>query len=82
MRASNVARPPASALPSRRVGREPTKPVKSGETIHLSVIVDAEIVQAADDEAARLRREHDLSVTRTDVIRRWLKEAAKKSRGK
>jgi hypothetical protein len=68
------------AIRSASVGRKRTKPVKLGEQMHLSFLVDAEIVQAADHEADRLTREHDIAVTRTDVIRRWLKEAARRSR--
>jgi len=82
MDARNVVPRRSRAVPSTGLGRKPTKVVKPGEPVHLSFIVDADIVQAADDEAAWLRKEHDLSVTRTDVLRRWLKEAAKKSRAK
>jgi hypothetical protein len=82
MSASNSLARRSTGVRSRAVGRKRTRPVKLGEQMHLSFLVDAEIIQAADDEADRLTREHDITVTRTDVIRRWLKEAARRSRSK
>jgi hypothetical protein len=55
------------------VGRKPTKNLKPGEQVHLSFTIDSDIVLAADKEAVRLRKEHDIAVTRTDVLRRWLR---------
>lgn len=59
------------SVPRRR------KPVKQAGQVHLSVMVDAEIMKAIDSEAERLTKELRVRLTRTDVVRRWLEDAAK-----
>jgi len=39
-------------------------------------MVDSETVRAIDAEAERLSKELRLRLTRTDVVRRWLEDAA------
>jgi hypothetical protein len=79
MATSNVAKPAAGELPSvthrgRGVPRK-RKPVKEGEQIHLSVMVEARVVKAIDAEAERMTAADPMKriTTRTDVVRHWLR---------
>lgn len=63
---------------SAAVGRKRTKTFKPGETMPVTFRLDAELAKALDAEAERLTVEMGFPVTRVDVIRRWLKEAAAK----
>jgi hypothetical protein len=58
------------------------KPVPAGEQMHVSVVLDSDLVRTLDDEAERLSKERQgLAVRRTDVIRMalydWLSSRAK-----
>lgn len=65
-----------TALSSRPLGRRRTKKFKPGETMPVTFRLDAELAQALDSEAEQLTEQMGFPVTRVDVIRRWLKEAA------
>jgi hypothetical protein len=70
----------AVALSLPTVGRKRTKKFEPGETMPVSFRLDAEVAAELDAEADRLTRENGFLVTRTDVIRRWLREAAQRAR--
>ena len=71
---ANLANEETKAVASPSVARK-RKPVTGGQ-VHLSVMVDSETVRAIDAEAERLSKELRLRLTRTDVVRRWLEDAA------
>jgi predicted transcriptional regulator len=51
------------------------KPVPSGTQMHVSVVLDSDLVKSLDDEAERLSKERQgLAVRRTDVVRMALYE--------
>lgn len=70
----------AALLSRPTVGRKRTKKFEPGETMPISFRLDADVAAELDAEAERLTEENGFLVTRTDVIRRWLKEAATRSR--
>jgi len=58
------------------VGRKRSKTFKPGETMPVTFRLDAELANALDVEAKRLTEEMGFEVSRVDVMRQWLKEAA------
>lgn len=82
MSATNVVDGARSELGSRQ-GREAVprkrKPVK-GEQVHLSVMVEADVIRAIDTEAERMTLSDPMrrQTTRTDVVRHWLRTMAEK----
>lgn len=61
---------------TKQVAQKPKPPV-AGKQTKVSVLLDATLVQAIDAEAARMSAEQRLDVTRTDVVRLWLDDAAR-----
>ena len=76
---TNIANKETAPVSSGGVPRK-RKPVEPGGQVHLSVMVDADTIRAADKEAERLGKELGLRLTRTDIVRRWLDSAAKSPR--
>lgn len=83
MNTTNVVDGGQGGVTSRQKMPRQRKSVKAGERrqIHLSVMVDADVMRAIDTEAERMTEADPMSrvTTRTDVVRHWLKTMAAKS---
>jgi len=78
--ARNVSAGKADQVASAPVPRRPTKikPGASG-TVHLSFMVEAELVRSIDEETERMKAEdpYDRAVSRTDAVRSLLRDGLK-----
>jgi len=78
MSAANVRKTGGGGVPSAALPRRPAK-IKPGATgtVHLSFVVEADLVRAVDEEMERMSESFGVAVSRTDTVRTLIRDGLK-----